>query len=258
MSGQLPLAMRLRERAAFDSFITGPNAVAVAQLREAAGGGAARGEAARGEAARGDASGAAPVGRVYWLYGPAGVGKSHLLQASCSLALGEGAGALYLPLSQLLPFGPAALAGWEDAGFVALDELEQVIGRRDWEEALFALYHALEERGAMLLAAARRLPGQLPFALADLASRFSAAMPLALLRLVEAGQRLALQWRARARGLELPARTARYLQRRYRRDLPTLCALLDTIDVAALQAQRRLTVPFIREVLAAPQAAIAK
>ena len=34
--------------------------------------------------------------------------------------------------------------------------------------------------------------------------------------------------------------------------------LLDAIDVAALQAQRRLTVPFIREVLAAPQSATAK
>jgi DnaA family protein len=40
-----------------------------------------------------------------------------------------------------------------------------------------------------------------------------------------------------------------YLQRRFRRDLPTLWGLLDAIDSAALQAQRRLTVPFIREVL---------
>lgn len=240
---QLPLAMRLRERAVFDSFVAGSNAAAVAQLRDAA---------------RGVPRGAQLPARVHWVCGPAGVGKSHLLQASCTLALGAGAGALYLPLSQLLPFGPAALAGWEGAGLVALDEIEEVVGRRDWEEALFALYRALEERGATLLAAASRLPGQLPFALPDLASRFGAAMPLALQPLDEAGQRQALQWRARARGLELPARTARYLQRRYRRDLPTLCGLLDAIDVAALQAQRRLTVPFIRAVLAAPQSATAK
>ena len=40
--------------------------------------------------------------------------------------------------------------------------------------------------------------------------------------------------------------SALYLQRRFPRDLPTLYELLDTIDEAALQAQRRLTVPFIR------------
>ena len=47
----------------------------------------------------------------------------------------------------------------------------------------------------------------------------------------------------------MPEETALYLQRRFRRDLPTLYELLDAIDEAALQAQRRLTVPFIRQVL---------
>ena len=66
----------------------------------------------------------------------------------------------------------------------------------------------------------------------------------------ESEQRQALRLRARARGLELPEEGAVYLQRRFRRDLPTLYELLDAIDEAALQAQRRLTVPFIRQVLA--------
>lgn len=235
---QLPLAMRLRERAVFDSFVAGPNQGAVAQLRAAA-----------LRAAPGLAQ-PLQTPRVYWISGPEGSGKSHLLQASCTLALGAGASALYLPLSQLVQFGPPALAGWEGAGLVALDEVERVAGDRGWEEGLFALYRALEERNAILIAAAEAVPGQLPFALPDLRSRFSAAMLLALQPLDEAGQRQVLQLRARSRGLELPPGTARYLQRRYRRDLPTLCALLDTIDSAALQAQRRLTVPFIRQVLA--------
>ncbi|MGC8519703.1 MAG: HdaA/DnaA family protein, partial [Steroidobacteraceae bacterium] len=41
-------------------------------------------------------------------------------------------------------------------------------------------------------------------------------------------------------------------QRRFPRDMAQLYALLDTLDEAALAAQRRLTVPFIREVLARP------
>ncbi|HWG75195.1 MAG TPA: DnaA regulatory inactivator Hda [Steroidobacteraceae bacterium] len=226
---QLPLAMRLRERAVFDSFVAGGNTQVLVQLQAMACGGQPR---------------------VGWLYGATGSGKSHLLQASCTRALEAGRAASYLPLSQLREFGPDVLQGWSDAAFVALDELPAVVGQREWEQALFALYQASEERGATLLAAAAVPAAQLPFALPDLASRFASALPLSVQALDERAQRQALQWRARARGLELPEQSARYLQRHFRRDLPTLCRLLDTIDTAALQAQRRLTVPFIREVLA--------
>jgi len=231
---QLPLAMRLRERAVFDSFVPGANAAVLAQLRAAARGGEPR---------------------IAWLYGAGGSGKSHLLQACCTLALASGREAAYLPLSELDEFGPEALQGWSAPGgpaLLALDELPVLIGRRDWEQALFALYRAGEERGATLIAAGDAPAAQLPFVLPDLASRFAAALALPLQPLDEGAQRQALQWRARARGLELPEESARYLQRHFRRDLPTLCRLLDTIDSAALQAQRRLTVPFIREVLSLP------
>src|SRR6185437_10030029 len=88
---QLPLAMRLRERAVFDSFVAGSNAAVLAQLQAAAD--------------------AAPS-RVYWLYGPPGSGKSHLLQACCTRALESGRTAAYLPLCELQEFGPDALQGW--------------------------------------------------------------------------------------------------------------------------------------------------
>ena len=64
-------------------------------------------------------------------------------------------------------------------------------------------------------------------------------------------QQAALQLRAQLRGVELPEETLRWLQRRFPRDMRTLYELLDTLDEAALAAQRRLTVPFIREVLRA-------
>ena len=59
----------------------------------------------------------------------------------------------------------------------------------------------------------------------------------------------ALQLRAQQRGFELPDETARYLQRRLPRELSSLFAVLDELDTAALTEQRRLTVPFIRDVL---------
>jgi DnaA-homolog protein len=225
---QLPLAMRLRERAVFESFVPGPNLEAVESLQALA---------------AGTATG------VAWLSGAAGAGKSHLLQAACALAARRGVTAAYLPLRQLLPLGPEALSGWQQAQLVAIDEIESVAGQLMWEQGLFTLYRESQERGAALVGAATEPPARLPFALPDLASRFAAATLLPLRALGEAEQREALRLRAHARGLDLPEETALYLQRRFPRNLPTLYQLLDTIDDAALQAQRRLTVPFIRSVL---------
>ncbi len=225
---QLPLAIRLRERAVFESFVPGPNLEAVAYLRAIA---------------QGAAAGAC------WLYGPAGAGKSHLLQAACALAQGSGITAAYLPLAQLHAHGLEVLEGWQGVRLLALDDLGFIAGDLSWEQRLFGLYREVQERGAALLGAAVEPARLLRFALPDLASRFAAATLLPLRLLPETEQREALRLRAHARGLELPEETALYLQRRFRRDLPSLYHLLDTIDEAALQAQRRLTVPFIRSVL---------
>jgi len=86
--------------------------------------------------------------------------------------------------------------------------------------------------------------------LPDLASRCAAGQRLHLEALDETQQRAALQQRALLRGVELPEETALYLQRRLPRDLASLFAVLDELDLAALEAQRRLTVPFIRSALA--------
>ena len=174
-----------------------------------------------------------------------GSGKSHLLQAVCAELPGSG----YFPLLELAALGPGALEGAEALSCVCIDDLQLVAGRDDWEQALFRLYCELEARRGRLLLAAALGPTQLPFRLPDLASRFAAAHIFRLQALDEAQQREALRLRAQLRGLELPEETALYLQRRFPRDMATLQRLLDTLDVASLAEQRRLTLPFIRDVL---------
>ncbi|MBK7249530.1 MAG: DnaA regulatory inactivator Hda [Gammaproteobacteria bacterium] len=225
---QLPLGVRLRDRALFASYFPGPNSEALAHLEAVAGGTRAG---------------------TTWLCGAAGTGKTHLLQAACARA-GESAHAGYFPLGDNVRLGVAALEGWERLDCVCLDDLDAIVGRQDWELQVFALYREAEERGARLVVAATAPPALLEWSVRDLGSRFAAGTILQLCELGEAGQEEALRWRARARGLELPHETVRYLQRRFPRDMHTLYRLLDTLDDAALAAQRRLTVPFIRSVLA--------
>uniref|UniRef100_A0A0S6YZH7 Hda lid domain-containing protein n=1 Tax=Mizugakiibacter sediminis TaxID=1475481 RepID=A0A0S6YZH7_9GAMM len=59
-----------------------------------------------------------------------------------------------------------------------------------------------------------------------------------------------LRARAAARGIELDDAVLDWLFARHARDLGALTALLDRLDSASLAAQRRITVPFLRELLA--------
>jgi DnaA-homolog protein len=224
---QLPLGVRIPDRAVFASFLAGPNRQACEHAARLAAG-------ERG---------------VLWLCGPPGSGKSHLLQAICG-APGSAGTAAYLPLAQLAAFGPEILEGLPGLDCVCIDDVDGIAGLPVWERALFALYRSLEERGAGLALAAAAPPALLRWTLADLGSRLGAAAVYQLRPLDEDEQRAALQLRARVRGFELPDETARWLQRRLPRDMRTLYELLDALDEEALVAQRRLTVPFIREVLA--------
>jgi DnaA family protein len=222
---QLPLGVRLSDRARFESFVAGANGAALAAVRQLV----------------------APGGAgVVYLWGPPGSGRSHLLQAACA-ASGE---AVYLPLEALAALGPGVLDGAGLPACVCVDDLQVVAGDPAWERAVFFAWREVEARGGRLLIAASAAPQGLGLGLADLSSRLAASSVYALRPLDEAGQREALQLRARLRGLVLPEETASYLLRRYPRDMTSLLALLERLDLEALSAQRRLTVPFIRQALA--------
>jgi DnaA family protein len=224
---QLTLGVQLKERATFASFLTARNQEVVAHLKHVAT--------------------TTPAGAT-WLAGPHASGKSHLLQAVCA-QVAPGKRAAYLPLETLLPFGPGALEGAESLDVACYDDVQAVAGLDDWERRLFALWQAALERQTTLLFAARENPVHVDFGLPDLKSRLASASIFAVRELNDEEQLQALDLRAQLRGFELPAETARYLQRRFPRDMRTLCDVLDTLDDAAFVAQRRLTVPFIRDVI---------
>jgi DnaA family protein len=224
---QLTLGVQLKERATFASFLTARNVELVAHLRSVAE--------------------LAPSGAT-WLAGPHAAGKSHLLQAVCAAA-GPHARAAYLPLESLLPFGPGALEGAETLDVACFDDVQAIAGLGDWEERLFSVWQRAQERGATLVFAARENPVHVDFGLADLKSRLASSVVFAVRELNDEEQVEALDLRAHLRGFELPAETAKFLQRRFPRDMRTLCDVLDTLDDAAFAAQRRLTVPFIREIV---------
>jgi DnaA-homolog protein len=223
---QLSLGMRLSDRAVFANYLAGDNQLAVSALRTLV---------------------QAHAGGMLYLHGVSGSGKSHLLQASCAAA----GHASYLPVVQLLELGPEVLAGHSNVSLLAIDDVELLVGHDAWEQAVFRVYNECQERQACLLIAAQQPVAALQVKLPDLQSRLAAMPQFKLLPLNELQVAAALRLRAQQRGLELPDETLVYLQRRFPRDMAALYRVLDQLDSASLREQRRLTVPFIRQVLGA-------
>ncbi len=181
-----------------------------------------------------------------WLWGPAATGKTHLLQAVCDRA---GDRAIFVPIRMLTEAGPAVLDGLARRDLICLDDVDAVAGDAEWEAALFSLYNQVVDADGCLVASATMSPRECPIDLPDLQSRFARLPAFQIRPLDEHARVRALQLRARHRGLELPDDTANYLLKRSRRDMASLYQLLDRLDVEALRAQRRLTIPFVKEVL---------
>ncbi len=224
---QLPLAVTLRRPRRFSNFIAGPNAGAVAVLRDLLAG---------------------RVRGVVYLWGGSGSGKSHLLEACCGDASVHGRPVAYLPLAGSR-VEPGMLNGLADIALLCIDDVDSIAGDGAWEEALFHLYNQAEQASCPMVLSASVAPRAPAWKLPDLASRLTAAIVWRLHALNDAECRAALQLHARERGFELSDEVVTFVMKRLRRDMLSLSTFLDRLDRSSLAAQRRVTVPFVKALL---------
>lgn len=223
---QLPLALRAPPDQRFDHFVEAPAGL-LDQLRALA----------RGHRAD-------PI----FLSGPHSSGKTHLLLAACAEAELAVRRVAYLSLRGLRGRVGEALQGI-DAELIALDDLDAVAGERADELALFDRHNAQRDAARTSLYAAADVLDALPLALPDLRSRLAQCARWSLPTLDDAGRAQMLRLRAAARGLDFDAAALDWMLQRCSRDPGSLAALFERLDRASLAAQRRLTVPFLRQVL---------
>ena len=188
--------------------------------------------------------------QFFYLWGNKGSGKSHLLKGVCQHYLAQQRPALYVPLNKAQYFSPAVLENLEQQALVCLDDLQAVIGNAEWEVAIFDLINRVRETGrTLLIMSADQSPANLPVQLPDLASRLTWGEVYQLAPLNDKQKIEVLQKAAYQRGIELPDETANFLFKRLERDMKTLFNALEKLDQASLQAQRKLTIPFVKEIL---------
>ncbi|MEZ5564566.1 MAG: DnaA regulatory inactivator Hda [Gammaproteobacteria bacterium] len=228
---QLPLEIRLADHAVFENFVAVGNELLIHQLSSPASG---------------------PGTEMLWLWGSPGSGRTHLLQACITAATDRGQRAAYVPLHRSHGLPPGILDGLGVFDAVALDDIDGIAGDAAFEAAIFRLYEELRRTGGRLIASGGSAPAEVHFRLRDLSSRLQSGGAYRVKTLDDAGRLAALQIRARFRGFELPEDTARYLLNHAPRDTASLFGVLDALDRASLAAQKHLTIPFVRSVLAKP------
>lgn len=172
--------------------------------------------------------------RCFYLWGEPGCGKSHLLQAAVREARGAGQSAICL--CRAVP--QATVAAVDDVE--GLDESAQV--------ELFALYNRQRESGGVLLVSGTQAPARLQLR-DDLRTRLGWGLVYQVHALNDEEKTRALEQHAQARGFLLPPEVGHYLLRHGRRDLPSLLAVLDALDLQCRRLKRLPTVPLLKEVM---------
>lgn len=215
---QIPLAIGVAEAPAFDNFLPGANAQAIAHLQALV-------------------LAAAPV----YLWGVSGSGKTHLLQALAHRFEERG--------SHVGWFDAAHRTPWpndEAWALIAIDRCDEL--DVDQQHAAFGLFVEAATRGIPVVAAGRVPPVDLRLR-EDLRSRLGWGHVFGVQPLAEPEVRAALRREADRRGLFFSDDVMDYLLTRFARDLKHLMSQLDRLDAFSLAAKRSITVPLLKQML---------
>lgn len=199
----------------FDNFVAGGNAELLSVLHQALSG--------------------ESTDRCVYVWGVAGSGKSHLLQACVGVAQNAHLNAIY---AQGYVPEPAEVVAVDDAD--TLDEAGQV--------ELFNLYNRMRDSGGMLLVSGLNSPLHLNVR-ADLRTRLGWGLVYQVQGLSDEEKALALIGHAQGRGFALAPEVVQYLLRHGRRDLPSLLVVLDALDEHSLRLHRAPSIPLLKEVM---------
>jgi DnaA family protein len=224
---QLPLGFEPGELFTFESYVAGNNMVAIGLAQQSA--------LDAGE-------------KQLYFWGDSGLGKSHLLQASCNMAAKNQQTVCYLTRAELMNQSVDIFDGLEQVELICLDDIDSWLANDAWEVALFGLINRVREKGNRLMMASKHPPEEAFVNLPDLRSRLSWGPVFQLQSLSDKEKFQALRFRAKQSGLELPENVAEYLMHRYPRDMLGLFERLAVLDKASMAMQRKLTIPLIKSV----------
>jgi DnaA family protein len=228
MAVQLPLQFEFRANQTFADFFPGQNQDVISHLQRCV-----------------DGTGEQQI----YLSGGHGLGKSHLLHASCHYAHQQNLRSFYFDLLKFEQVTTEILSGLDDCNLVCFDNMQCIAGNRDWEQAFFHFFNQHRDRGHQLIVTAPCLASELAIDLPDLKTRLNWGLSLVIKPFTDDENIAALTFKAKQLGFAISPQTGQFLLLHYVRDMPSLWALLEKLDKASLSAKRKLTIPFLKQLL---------
>lgn len=225
---QLALGISLRDDATFANYHTQANLACVASVQAIANG-------------AGDTS--------IYLSGIKGSGKTHLLQAACHHAQLQKLTIAYIPMMEKEWYTIDVLENLEQRDVICIDDIDAIAGEPLWEEAFFDLYNRVKQAGKHIIFSASTQLQASSYQLMDLRSRLAWGLVYHLSPLSDEEKLAAVKLRARNRGLILTTDVMNFLMNRYSRHMTDLFRAVDKLDKASLMMQRRVTIPFVKDIL---------
>lgn len=223
---QLPLDIQLNDSAKFNNYFVGENGQLFDKLRTL------------------DST----TDSFIFVWGAQGVGKSHLAQAACHSLVSSEKIIAYFPVGDL-GVHSESLENLEHVDFVCIDGFESVAGSQKWETAFFNLFNQLRLHNHQLVIFSQLSPSQLSISLADLKSRLG-SMEIYKLKAISDRQKTDfLIDYGKSRGLDIAQDVASFILTRTNREVKSIQLIVKKLDQQALTHKRRITVPFVKNIL---------
>lgn len=190
--------------------------------------------------------------QLIFLWGEAGLGKTHLLHASCQLAHEQWQDSFFISLHPGTLPDISILDDLDHIAWVCVDNIDAIAGVAVWEQAFFNFFNRHRDNDQHLILSASTPPAYVTVQLTDLKTRLNWGLSLRLKALTDLDSLAALKFKADSLGFDISPSVGQFLLTHFARDLPSLWRLLDHIDHATLAAKRKLTLPFLKSLLKLP------
>jgi DnaA family protein len=186
---------------------------------------------------------------LLFITGGSSCGKTHILKATHEALKKMKKAVISFSMTDLIDITPNILDGIEQLDYIIIDDIDAIQNHPAWQEALFHCYNRSQDKQCRWIVSAKEAPNHLSMTLKDLQSRLSHGITFALKPHHDESKAKILQWRAKMLGLRLSDQVAYYLIQHYERDMHSQIQRLDFLEKASLATARKLTIPFIKEIL---------
>ncbi len=240
---QLPLSLQLHPSLSLESFIPGQNQMALLAVQQLL-------QTIPSESMQ--------SAQFVFLWGRAGVGKTHLAHGIAQAGDAANVGVFVLDCQELLhaivgqtelDMLSDMLLGLEQYDLVVLDNVNTLWAQPIWEEALFDLINRLLEQNRRLVLTSTEPPQSELIQLPDLRSRLCWGQVYQLFPLSDEDTFQVLSKMVHARGIKYSDNALSYLLKHVPRDMHSLEKLIDDLDELSLIEQKGITIPLIKQYL---------